>query len=133
MYNLKEKFPLIENDKLLFLPHHLAHAYSSFFSSGFDEAVVVVADASGSILCFKNKLEEWYSHEEFGLDKQQDWTEAISIYKFTKDSFDEVYKKWIPYPVPLETEDGVSLGTLYSQGSLQLIYELGHIHGLQVN
>lgn len=120
---MKDSFPLLEREKLLFLPHHLAHAYSSFFSSGFDEAVVVVADASGSILCFKNDLEKWYSHEEFGLNKEMDWTEAISIFKFTKDDFEEVYKKWIPYPVPLETEDCVSVGTLYSEGSLQLIYE----------
>jgi len=120
---MKEKFPLIENENLVFIPHHLAHAYSSFFSSGLDEAAVVVADASGSILCFKNKLNEWYSHEELGLNKEEDWTEAISIYHFTKESFSEVYKKWIPYPVPLETEDCVSLGTLYSEGSLQLIYE----------
>jgi carbamoyltransferase len=120
---MKEKYPLIENENLIFIPHHLAHAYSSFFSSGLDEAAVVVADASGSILCFKNKLNEWYSHEELGLNKEEDWTEAISIYHFTKESFSEVYKKWIPYPVPLETEDCVSLGTLYSEGSLQLIYE----------
>mgnify|MGYP001800265198 FL=1 len=28
--------------------HHLAHAYSAFWPSGFDEAIVLVADASGS-------------------------------------------------------------------------------------
>jgi len=43
-------------NRLLFVPHHLAHAYSSFFSSDFDEAAVIVADASGSIYSPKNKL-----------------------------------------------------------------------------
>jgi len=34
--------------KLKFLNHHEAHAYSTFFSSGLDEAAVVVADANGN-------------------------------------------------------------------------------------
>ena len=106
------------NINLSFIPHHLAHAYSSFFSSGFDDAVVIVADASGSILNNLNKLNKWYPNTTIeGLD------EGISIYHLTKNEHKEVYKKWIKYPVPLETEDCVSVGTLYSEGSLQLIYE----------
>lgn len=110
--------------KTRFIPHHLAHAYSSFFSSGFEEAAVIVADASGSILNQLNKLTSWYPDVgKEGLDDEEDWTEGISIYKFERNSYREVYKKWIKYPVPLETEDCVSLGTMYSTGSLQLIYE----------
>jgi len=109
---------------LKFIPHHLAHAYSSFFSSGLDEASVIVADASGSILSHLNKLPIWYPNvTNDGLDPEEDWTESVSIYHFTKDKFNEVYKKWIKYPVPLETDDDASLGTLYSEGSLQLVYE----------
>jgi carbamoyltransferase len=109
---------------LKFIPHHLAHAYSSFFSSGLDEAAVIVADASGSILSHLNKLPIWYPNvTKDGLDPEEDWAEGISIYHFTKDKFNEVYKKWIKYPVPLETNEGVSLGTLYAEGALQLVYE----------
>ena len=117
------KYPSISFDKLYFIPHHLAHAYSSFFSSGLDDAAVVVADASGSILNYKNKLHLWYDVDRTGLDTDEDWTEGISIYHFTRDSYNEVYKKWIKYPVPLNNDEGTSLGTMYSQGSLQLIYE----------
>jgi carbamoyltransferase len=102
----------------------LAHAYSSFFSSGFDEAAVVVADASGSILSHLNKLPLWYKdvyNEK--IETRHDWSEGISIYHIKKNEYTEVYKKWIKFPVPLETEDGVSVGTVYSEGSLQLIYE----------
>jgi len=53
----------------------------------------------------------------------EDWTEGISIYNFNKKEHSEVYKKWIKYPVPINTNEGVSLGTMYSTGSLQLIYE----------
>ncbi len=115
------------NDKLKFIPHHLAHAYSTFFSSGFDEAAVIVADASGSILSPLNKLPNWYPDvNKDGLNDEEDWSEGISIYYFNKKSYDEVYKKWIKYPVPIDTEDGVSLGTVYSMGALQVIYEPNH-------
>ena len=107
-----------------FIPHHLAHAYSSFFSSGFDEAAVVVADASGSILSHLNKLPMWYKDiDKTKYSPMEDWTEGISIFHFKKQEFTEVYKKWIKYPVPLDTDDCVSVGTVYSEGSLQLIYE----------
>jgi len=110
------------SEKLLFIPHHLAHAYSSFFSSGFDDAAVVVADASGSILNYKNKTHQWYEKDRDGLNSEEDWTEGISIFHFNKNSYSEVYKKWIKYPVPFNTNDGVSLGLLYGQGCKQIVY-----------
>lgn len=124
LLKFRQAFGINISDKSKFLPHHLAHAYSSFFSSGFDDAVVVVADASGSILSEKNKLSEWYPdfHKE-GLSDDEYWTEGISIYHFTKSDSKEVYKKWIKYPVPINTNEDVSVGTVYSEGSLQLIYE----------
>jgi len=125
--DVEEQFKIYFGDRpfnLKFIPHHLAHAYSSFFSSGFEDAAVIVADASGSILNHLNKLPNWYpDFETKNLDLNEDWTEGISIYHLTKKTFKEVYKKWIKYPVPLETDDDVSVGTLYSEGSLQLIYE----------
>jgi len=117
------KYLDINHDKLYFIPHHLAHAYSTFFSSGFDEAAVIVADASGSILSYKNKLHLWYDVDRSDLNPDEDWTEGISIYHFKKNEYKEVYKKWIKYPVPLNTNESTSLGTSYSQGSLQLIFE----------
>jgi len=117
------KYSNLKREILYFIPHHLAHAYSAFFSSGLEESAVVVADASGSILNFKNKLNLWYEKNKDTLDTNEDWTEGISIYNFNKKEYSEVYKKWIKYPVPINTNEGVSLGTMYSTGSLQLIYE----------
>jgi carbamoyltransferase len=113
----------LNREILYFIPHHLAHAYSSFFSSGLEESAVVVADASGSILNFKNKLNLWYEKTRDGLDTNEDWTEGISIYHFNRNEYSEVYKKWIKYPVPINTNEETSLGTMYSTGSLQLIFE----------
>jgi carbamoyltransferase len=115
-------FPRLNKSILKFLPHHLAHAYSVFFSSGLEEAAVIVADASGSIITFKNKTHLWYDPKEYNLDTDFDWAEGISIYHFNRNEYKEVYKKWIKYPVPVDTNEDVSLGTMYSTGSLQLVY-----------
>lgn len=117
---LKESY----SERILFIPHHLAHAYSTFFSSGFDEAAVVVADASGSILNLKNKTHQWYEKDRDELSPDEDWTEGISIYKFNKNTYSEVYKKWIKFPIPANTDDCVSLGILYGQGCKQIVYDL---------
>jgi carbamoyltransferase len=113
----------LKQEILHFIPHHLAHAYSTFFSSGLEESAVVVADASGSILNFKNKLNLWYEKNRDGLDTNEDWTEGISIYNFSRKEYSEVYKKWIKYPVKIDINEGTSLGMMYSTGSRQLIYE----------
>lgn len=117
------KFSSLKRDVLQHIPHHLAHAYSTFFSSGLDEAAVVIADASGSVVSYKNKTHDWYNPKEWELDPSFDWAEGISIYHFKKDSYQELYKKWIKYPVPWNTGEEVSLGTVYSEGTLQLVYE----------
>lgn len=116
-------FPQVKTENLLFVPHHLAHAYSTFFSSGFEEAAVVVADASGSVISYKNTTHEWYDPKKWSLNPDFDWAEGISIYHFKKNSFNEVYKKWIKFPVPWNTNEDVSLGTVYAEATLQLVYE----------
>ncbi len=114
----------IPQKKVQFIPHHLAHAYSSFFSSGFDEAAIIVADASGSILNNLNKLSEWYPEKSNeSLNEGEDLTEGISIYHLNKQGWKEVYKKWIKYPVPINTNECTSVGTMYSEGSVQLVFE----------
>jgi len=122
-YQFFSKYHDLKVEILNFIPHHLAHAYSAFFSSGLEDAAVIVADASGSIVTFKNKTHLWYDPKEYNLDTDSDWAEGISIYHFNKNEHKELYKKWIKYPVPINTDEGVSLGTMYSTGSLQLIYE----------
>jgi len=47
---LRRKLPKNLHHKIRQIPsHHLAHAYTAYWPSGFDESLVLVADASGSI------------------------------------------------------------------------------------
>jgi len=114
----------LSSDRLKYIPHHLAHATCTFYSSAFDDAAVVVADAMGSILSEHNQLKEWYTDVELSGDNSFNWAEGYAIYHFKSTSeVNEVYKKWIKFPIPDDGEgEEVSIGFSYSRGSKQLIY-----------
>jgi len=47
---LEEHFPGVDwKSKFVAVPHHLAHAASAFYQSGFDEALVMVSDGMGEV------------------------------------------------------------------------------------
>lgn len=73
---LRRKLSPELTDRVLRVPsHHLAHAYSAYWPSGFDDALVLVVDASGNTTSDRktesytlyeardNKLTEVYSHK----------------------------------------------------------------------
>ena len=113
-------------EKLYFIPHHLAHAYSTYYSSPFQSSVVVVADAMGSVATKDSKTWEWFS-KGYNLtdtsDEEYDWAEGITIYDVSNNHFNEVYKKWIKFEFPWEVEgEQTSVGGYYGIGTLQLVY-----------
>lgn len=114
--------------KLKFIPHHLAHAFSSFFSSGFKESLVVVADAMGNLVHevkpIGRRTEDWYPNLDLPqLGENEDWGESVSIYHFTLDGYKEIFKKWQKFPHPWESGEQGSLGTIYGNAARQLIYD----------
>ena len=46
---------------IVFVPHHLAHAYSAYFCSGFDKAGILVIDGSGEFTCTQLAIGEGQS------------------------------------------------------------------------
>jgi|688.fasta_scaffold95994_1 carbamoyltransferase len=113
--------------KLTFIPHHLAHAFSTFYSSGFSEAAVIVADAMGNLLeetnSFGRRTKDWYPNVNLPLLAEgESWGESISIYHFKLKEYTEVYKKWQKFPHPWNSGEEGSLGTMYGNGSFQLVY-----------
>ncbi len=75
------KFPRDISSKVLTIPsHHLAHAYSAFFPSHFDEALILVVDASGSTF-----------FNEFGR-----CTESYTLYHGRGSELKHIHRELIP-------------------------------------
>jgi len=117
------------SDKLKFIPHHLAHAYSAFFSSGYDEAAVVVSDAMGNVLDPNNSAYEWFIKDHPNkpnepIEVGRQWAEGHSIYHFNLKNWKEVDKKWVKHPFGwLDPNECLTIGTMYGTGTHQLIYK----------
>jgi len=117
-------------EKIKFVPHHMAHAYSTFGGSDFEDAAVVVADAMGSVLAETNKMHDWYINDAGSPEEGRHWAEGYTIYHFKnrKDLPSEVYKKWVQFPF-LEQEEfkgkghANSIGFFYGTGAKQLIFD----------
>lgn len=126
---ISERFPKLSQDKIKFTPHHLAHAFSTFGGSDFEESAVVVADAMGSVLSEKNQMQKWYTKDEPTVEGRN-WAEGYSIYHFKgrAGKYSEVYKKWVQFPF-LEQEEfrgqghSNSIGFYYGTGAMQLVFD----------
>ncbi|WP_200333423.1 carbamoyltransferase C-terminal domain-containing protein [Thiocystis violacea] len=106
-------------DRVLRVPsHHMAHAYSAYWPSGFDEALILVVDASGSTTA----------------DHQ---TESYSLYAAHGEDITEVYS----HKIPAHLASLSTLGFLYEYisrkagfvteiGSAISIPEAGKLMGL---
>lgn len=120
-----KEFTGVSTNKLKFIPHHIAHAYSTFMASGFEESAVVIADAMGSVYNDTTPIKEWYQLDTSGLKEGQEWAEGFSIYQFKKGDINPhpVYKKWVKFP--FDYESGGSIGYFYGMGAKQLVYSPG--------
>lgn len=112
--------------KLKFIPHHIAHAYSTFAASGYEEAAIVVVDAMGSVYNDVTPIKDWYQLDESELEEGQQWAEGYSIYQFKKGDINPhpKYKKWVRFPFEAPYEG--SIGYLYGMGAKQLVYNPVH-------
>lgn len=113
----------ISGNKLEFVPHHLAHAYSTFYSSGFNEAAVLVVDASGSEVTSGSRANDWFTVDTSSLEPGVRLAEAVTIYYFKDGGYEEKYKKWIKLSDEGYKGGGVSVGILYGNGAMQLVYK----------
>ena len=118
--------------KLKFLNHHEAHAYSTFFSSGLDEAAVVVADANGNGIIPGTPAYEKFAknHPKYATDKVEKgrfWAEGVSIYHFTLNNFTEVEKEFVLQPHPsihdYKSKERFNMGHIYGYATLKLVYK----------
>jgi len=119
-------------DKLKFINHHLAHAYSTFFSSGLTEAAVVVGDANGNIVNPKNlAYEDFVKNNPKYTEKRPNnityWAEGTSIYHFNLNEYTELEKSFVVDPPPGKDWKGESysfnMGHMYAYATMKLVYK----------
>lgn len=130
-YPVKEKIKrdlLLLCPKVEFVPHHLAHAYSTFYASPFKEACVLVCDGAGN--AYKGYALNFWRKKGQDFFKTEKDIEAESSYYFHDDTYDVVWKRW-------QTRSGVfqkfSLGRMYWEGCLKAgmkILDGGKLMGL---
>ncbi len=109
----------IREERILDVPHpghHLAHAYSAFYCSPFDEAAVIVVDTNGSFIEPKDHRPDRLSHE-LEIERKEHYT----CFHGTADGLRPIITDFV--------EPGsVSLGELYCiySAALQLTPTEGH-------
>ena len=111
-----------------FVPHHLAHAYSTFYASPFKESTVLICDGAGN--AYKgNALDFWTKNNQDFFKTERD-IEAESGYYFHDNTYDVIYKRW-------QTRSGkfqqLSLGRMYWEACLRVsmgILDGGKLMGL---
>lgn len=113
--------------KLKFIPHHLAHAFSSFHSSGYSDAMVLVSDGIGSIITKGSETENWYAQLDYNIldtsNVNYDFAESVSLYYFSKNTYQEVYKNWVKYPLESYTEsDSMNIELMFGMAAKQLTF-----------
>ena len=112
------------NDRALFVPHYLAHAYAAFAMSGFKESTILVLDGLGESL---SGLESWFPeelssirHAKFARPEGKELDpnhigEIVGIYRAEGTSIELVEKHiggWLFGDLPLRTFG--SFGAMFS-------------------
>jgi carbamoyltransferase len=119
-------------EKLKFVNHHLAHAYSTFFSSGLTESAVVVGDANGNIISPTNSAYDGFVENNPTMvnekpGKDSNWAEGTSIYHFTLDGYKEHEKSFVVDPPPPYEWAGkpysFNMGHMYAFATMRLVYK----------
>ncbi|MGQ4389005.1 carbamoyltransferase C-terminal domain-containing protein [Streptomyces sp. SAS_270] len=85
------------DERVVYVSHHLAHAFSAFWGSPFDEAVVVVCDGSGGsvlgaddLLISGPELKEYLAQERQGRLPQ---VHVFSVYHFHQDGYRLLFRE----------------------------------------
>ena len=114
------KSPLFRNPRAVTISHHLAHAYSAFAPSPFDEGAVMVVDGIGS---HRRDVTETLPAGDSGHPCDR---ESESYYVFRGREISCVGKSWLPVTASVLQDDFTKLPGLGSMYSRVAEYVFGH-------
>jgi carbamoyltransferase len=112
--------PLFRNPRAVTISHHLAHAYSAFAVSPFDEGAVMVVDGIGS---HRRDVLETLPAGETGHACDR---ESESYYVFRGSEIECVGKDWLRVTASVLTDDFTKMGGLGAVYSRVSEYVFGH-------
>ncbi|MBX9646051.1 MAG: carbamoyltransferase [Xanthobacteraceae bacterium] len=110
----KHPLYLSKSDKVVSISHHLAHAYSAFAVSPFEEGVVMIVDGVGS---YQSDVMESYPSSDTATPLAR---ESESYYKFNGTSLECLKKVWMEPDRGFLSDEFYNmpgLGALYSRAS----------------
>lgn len=105
---------LSRSDKVLSISHHLAHAYSAFAVSPFEEGVVMIVDGVGS---YRSDVNEAFPESDAATPLAR---ESESYYKFSGSKLECLKKVWMEPDRGFLSDEFYNmpgLGALYSRAS----------------
>ena len=111
----KHPLYLSHSDKVVSISHHLAHAYSAFAVSPFEEGVVMIVDGVGS---YRSDVMEAYPASDTGTPLAR---ESESYYKFSGTKLECLKKVWMEPDRGFLSDEFYNmpgLGALYSRASI---------------
>ncbi len=110
----KHPLYLSQSDKVVSISHHLAHAYSAFAVSPFEEGVVMIVDGVGS---YRSDVMESYPASDAATPLAR---ESESYYKFSGTTLECLKKVWMEPDRGFLSDEFYNmpgLGALYSRAS----------------
>src|SRR3954469_24222227 len=111
---VKHPLYLSHSNKVVSISHHLAHAYSAFAVSPFEEGVVMIVDGVGS---YRSDVMEPYPPEDVATPLAR---ESESYYKFSGTKLECLKKVWMEPDRGFLSDEFYNmpgLGALYSRAS----------------
>jgi len=112
--------PLFRNARAVTISHHLAHAYSAFAPSPFDEGAIMVVDGIGG---HRRDVTESIPAGDTGHPCDR---ESESYYTFRGSQIECVGKSWLPVTAAVLSDDFTKLPGLGAQYSRVSEYVFGH-------
>lgn len=102
------------SDKVVSIPHHLAHAYSAFAACPFDEGAIMIVDGVGS---YRSDVTESYPESDTATPLAR---ESESYYRFGGETLECLKKVWMEPDRGFLSDEFYNmpgLGALYSRAS----------------
>lgn len=131
------KYDIDSSVEEIFDEHHLYHASSAYYSSGFDEAICLVMDGMGAggelekIIKDLGKFDDFNQEDLLTCSEGNTLSETTSVYYVKNNNFKSVYRNYFISPENYPPIDKEYLSTISQSDLVDLnpYYDIGAMYG----